>query len=119
MTTSWFTYDPKDQDLQAFLEANNIHKVEEIGALTVAQVEHYFKSSEPYHAILTTYPYIPEQSSWATAQWLTPSECITVWQEDIKSRVKTKRWDGFYDAWEWRTDTGVLILVFAYGYVPI
>ena len=51
--------------------------------------------------------------------WLAPAEQDRLWQEEIKPRLVNRPWDGWVDAWEWRTDQQEPIIVFMQCYVPI
>ena len=51
--------------------------------------------------------------------WLAPTEQDRLWQEEIKPRLVNRPWDGWFDAWEWRTDQQEPIILFRQCYAPI
>ncbi len=109
---------------RTLLAEDGIVNITEMRVLNAEEVDRHLQSSDAIRCIITCH--LPEgyyQGPYGEEgpRWLLSPERDTLWEKEIRPRLSSgnMKWDGFYDAWEWRTDQQELIIVFAYGFVPI
>ena len=99
---------------QAFLAAAGILQVTEVRALLTEDVAQLLKSKGVRCVITHCFDSSP--------RWLAPAEQDNLWEQAIKPYLASPaipHWDGYFEAWEWRTDQHAPIIEFMQCYVPI
>ena len=96
------------------LATAGILHVVEVRQLKAKDVDHLLKSAGVRCIVTHCFDDVDDGVAW-----LAPAEQDRLWQEEIRPRLVNRPWDGWFDAWEWRTDQQEPIILFRQCYAPI